>query len=313
MIRAASLGVSCAALVASAPARAAGPGLLYDYDFVDLYALPDAPAPPSLPDLTHRALAVSLETTFGSIRSNAGEAGESPSRSAAWIERLEVERAVAMRRFYVGGAFEVAAGSPPGGGGTAFVAGQPELWARAVWASRAGLAYGGGLGVVVPVIAHDEDSQAAAVQESVRVVRPWDNAAFANQTLTLRPFIDVRDIDGRTMLQLRQGLEWSEPVGSAGPPSTLASRTTLYVGYRVLDELGVGIEASEVYVLRSPDVSDDARAVYALSPGVRLMTRALQPALSAIIPLDRTLFGVVDSYWAVRLNLAVVIDSLSQR
>ena len=35
-------------------------------------------------------------------------------------------------------AYEVAAGAPPSGGDLLFVLGHPEVWARAVWASRAG-------------------------------------------------------------------------------------------------------------------------------------------------------------------------------
>lgn len=272
----------------------------------DPYTLPDAPAPPTLPDLTHRGLALTLETTFASIRSNARDDGTRPSRAGAWIERLDAEQALSIRRWFLGVAEEIAVGSPPGRTLPTFVPGHVEVYGRSLWASPLGLAYGGGLGVVVPVANHAADSRAADVDSAVRVVRPVDWVYFAPETFTLRPFVDVRGIDGRIILQLRQGIDVALAAG--GGETTLTSRTTFYVGYRPIEALGIGAEASEVYFVRAPSVPDDARAIYTLSPSVRLMTRALQPAVSAVFPLDRTLFGVVDSYWALRLHLAIVLD-----
>lgn len=303
---------ACALVAASLarPSRAELPFLPPAADPYDPYALPDAPAPPTLPDLTHRALALSLETTIASIKPNVAPDGTQPARAVGWIERLEAEQAVAIRRFYVGAASELAAGAAPGSG-TKLLAGHPEVWGRAVWASQAGLAYGGGFGVVVPVISHPPSAEATAVESQLRVVRPWDYVAFADDVVTLRPFVDVRDIDGPVMLQLREGIDWSLP--TSGGSAHLTSRTTFYIGYRVAELLGTGLEASEVYFVRGPGISDDQRAIYALSPSVRLMTRTVQPAVSAVFPLDRTVFGAADSYWAVRLNLAVVLDSATDR
>ena len=66
-LRACALG----ALFVSTPARADEPRAVFrdPRDPRDPLALPDAPAPPSLPDLTHRGLALSLETTFASLHS----------------------------------------------------------------------------------------------------------------------------------------------------------------------------------------------------------------------------------------------------
>src|SRR5258706_15180730 len=84
-------------------------------DATNPYALPDAPAPPTLPDLTHRALALSLESTFASIRGNVLPNGFDPGRSFGWNERLEVEQAMSIRRWYVGVAEQLALGRPAGG------------------------------------------------------------------------------------------------------------------------------------------------------------------------------------------------------
>ena len=269
----------------------------------DPYALPDAPAPPTLPDLTHRGIAAGLELTIASVKGNADASG---ARNAAYLERLEAEWAVAQRRWFVGIAHEAAVGSAVETGSRRFLVGNPEVWGRGVWASAAGLAFGAGLGVIPPLTHLPDDSTSADVERQVRVVRPWDWPYFASSTLTLRPAFDVRAIDGRVLLQVRQGIDWSIPTQGASP--TLTSRTTVYAGYRVAEPIGLGIEAWEVYAISSDQVQDDRRAFYAVSPSVRLMTRMLQPAISAIVPVDKPLFGVVDSFWAVRLDFTLVLD-----
>jgi hypothetical protein len=267
----------------------------------DPYALPDAPAPPTLPDLTHRALAVSVENTFASIRANPRSDGTTPDRSFGWNERFEVEQALSIRRWYAGASEQIAYGKPSGRSFLT-VAGNPELWGRALWASPAGLAYGGGLGLVLPVSSHG--AAATEVAQTIRVLRPWDYVDFINDTFIFRPFIDVRDIDGRVIVQLRQGIDW-DPSGTA-----ITSRTTFYAGYRVSDLFGVGLEAWEVYLIKAPESKDDGRAAYAVSPSVRLMTRVLKPAMSVLLPIDRPLFDAVEGFWAIRLSFEIVVDPL---
>jgi hypothetical protein len=267
-------------------------------DPTDPYALPDAPAPPTLPDLTHRALATSFENTFASLLSRPTD-GSAPNRSLGWTERLEIEQALSLRRWYVGVSEELALGRAPNRG-FLLVGANPEVWGRALWASQAGLAYGGGLGVVLPVLHHDEAG--TQVAQAMGVVRPWDYVEFTNDDFVLRPFIDVRDIDGRVILQLRQGIDWNRS------ETSLTSRTTFYIGYRLSERFGLGLEAWEVYLVTAANPKDDGRAAYAVSPSVRFMTRVLQPALSFLLPIDRPLVDSVDSFWAVRLSVGLVID-----
>jgi hypothetical protein len=268
-------------------------------DAADPYALPDAPAPPTLPDLTHRALAGSLESTFASIHNNARPDGTDPGRSFGWNERIEAEQAVALRRWYVGVSEQLALGKPTDGN-FLLVASNPEVWGRALWASQAGLAYGGGLGVVLPGVPHG--TSGTEVAQTIRALRPWDYVQFVNDDFIFRPFIDVRDIDGRVMLQLRQGIDWDRASGS------LTSRTTFYVGYRLSDLFGLGLETWEVYLIKAPLSKDDGRAAYAVSPSLRFMNRVLQPAVSLLLPIDHPLFDAIDSFWAVRLSLNVILD-----
>jgi hypothetical protein len=299
--------LTVAALLVASSARAQDLDVGGGYT-LDPKAIPDASAPPSIPDLTHRSLWLGIEQNFASIKPHPGADGAQP-RAFGYLSRLEGELTLESQRWYLGFATEAAYGKPPGGDQGRFILGYPEIWARAVWASRAGLAYGGGLSLVVPVFHRAPDSTAAAVAEGVRVVRPWDFAAFADNTFTAMPFLDARVIDGRVTFQLRQGLGFQDIVAAARiPTANLTSRTTLFLGYRPFDELGFGLELWEVYFI-SGDVPDSQRAVFALSPSVRLMTRALQPALSLLVPFDRPLFDRVESYWAARLTLAAVLDS----
>jgi hypothetical protein len=216
------------------------------------------------------------------------------------MERIEAEQAVSIRRWYVGVAEQLALGRPRDQN-FLLVAGNPEVWGRALWASRVGLAYGGGLGIVLPGVPHG--SAGTEVAQTIRVLRPWDYVHFVNDDFIFRPFIDVRDIDGRVMLQLRQGIDWDRSSGA------LTSRTTFYVGYRLSDSFGLGLEAWEVYLITAPLAKDDGRAAYAVSPSLRFMNRWLQPAVSLLMPIDRPLFDAVDSFWAIRLSLSVVVDA----
>lgn len=284
----------------------------------DPESLPDATAPPSLVDLTHRGLWYGLETTFASIKPHDAITGSQP-RSFAWSTRAEGEWALSGRRWYAGLAHSLGYGKPPGGEQGALLIGYPEVWARAVWASRSGLAYGGGLSAVIPIFQRDPDSNEASVAESVRVVRPWDFAPFAENTFSVQPYLDARVIDGRVTFQLRQGFVLQGLVAEARLPDlNIVSRTTLYLGYQPTHKIALGLEFQEVYFISTDFVDacrarqsvcdDSLRAVFAMSPSIRLLTRAFQPSISGMFPFDRTLFDSVQSYWAIRLGLGAVYD-----
>ncbi len=285
---------------------------------LDPDALPDATAPPSLSDLTHRGLWLGLETTFASIKPHDAITGPQP-RALAWSTRAEAEWALGGRRWYAGLAHSLGYGNPPGGDRGALLVGYPEIWGRAVWASRSGLAYGGGISAVIPVFQRDPDSQEALVAESVRVVRPWDFAPFADNTFSVQPYLDARVIDGRVTFQLRQGFVLQGLVAQARLPDlNVVSRTTLYLGYQPTRKVALGLEFQEVYFistdfvdacqLRRATCDDSMRAVFAVSPSIRLLTRVFQPTLSAMFPFDRTLYDSVRSYWAIRLGFGAVYD-----
>lgn len=284
--------------------------------------LPDATAPPSLIDLTHRGAWYGLENTFASIKPHSDALGREQARSFAWSSRLEGEWSLSARRWYLGLSHSLGYGHPTTestAGGTMLV-GYPEIWTRAVWASRSGLAYGGGLSAVIPVFKRAPESAEALAADSVRVVRPWDFAPFAENTFSLQPYLDARVIDGRVTFQLRQGFVLQGLVAEARLPDlNVVSRTTLYLGYQPSEQFALGLELQEVYFIsadltaicrvRATTTCDDSlRAVFAVSPSVRLLTRAFQPSLSALFPFDHTLFDGARSYWGLRLGLGGIYD-----
>jgi hypothetical protein len=298
--------------------------------------LPDAPSPPSLLDLTHRSLYVAFETTQASVRPN-DIGGVPQGRVFGGITRLEGELAIdRARRFFAGFGEEVAVSGL--GQGTVLPS-YPEIWGRAVWASRAGLAYGGGLGFVLPVFSRDPNSEAARASQLARVVKPWSFSLFSDNTFTARPFLDARVIDGSVTLQFRQSLELQGLVADAQLPTrSLVSRTTVYLGYQPVKPLGFGLEVTEVYFISASSVcvdvpkaaapttstsgkpidpgtekacttlTDDLRAAFVLSPSVRFTVGDFHPAVSAIVPFGQTLLGEARNFWAVRLSLGAVFE-----
>ena len=221
------------------------------------------------------------------------------------------------RRFYIGGArTKWPAGSPPGGGPFNARTEQPRPLRRrrAVWATRTGLTFGGGLGVLAPTAHFGRGDDAAEVAGAAQAVRPWDNAFFLDDTMTFRAFVDVRDVDGRFTLQFREGLEWSVDLGG-GPPQ-VAAIAQLYTGFRVLPLLGVGIEAFETYLIDIASTApvtvgqDRDRATFTISPSVRLMTPYVQPMIGFVTSIGDPLFGsgTIDSFWAIRVGASIVWD-----
>ncbi len=315
-VAARALAGACGAALALAagPARAQAKAQFERwFDPRDPANLPDAFAPPSLPDLTHRGTWLNLESSVASLRPRAQEGGVPRSRANGWLLRAEAETELIRRSWYAGVATEMAHGeSFDEGGGRGLLAGYPELWTRAVWASRAGLAYGGGVSVVLPVFKRTQGGDGGRIAESVRVVRPWTFATYAENTITVRPYLDARVIDGTVTLQLRQAFDLQGLVAEVEVPRAgVVSLTTLFFGYRPWQTFGLGLELWEVYFLNASNVPDERRAAFAFSPALRYIGRRFQPALSAILPFERPLFDRASSYWALRASLGIVLDGSS--
>ena len=287
------LTVSALAALTTEPARAD-----------DRASTLDAPAPPTLPALAHPTLSDTFEITIASI-----DPGNGAGRAYAWFLHDEIEYPLISRIWYLGAADDVAAGAVPGVGRDFFV-GAPELWTRAVWSSLVGLSSGGGFGVVLPA-PRDLSGAATVIFDTVRVVRPWDASYFTDQTVTLRPYVDVRHIVGRFILQLRQGMDIAivaRALQANERRVDFTARTAFYAGFRVSERVGVGLEVWEDYEITA-NIPDDRRAAFAVSPSVRLLLGRVAPAFSLLFPISTPLEGAAASYYAARFNVGFDFDA----
>ncbi|HTB73593.1 MAG TPA: hypothetical protein VK762_10135 [Polyangiaceae bacterium] len=274
------------------PARA----LAADNVFDDPYRVPAAPRPPTLPELTHAETEATLEATAGAILPNAG--GEV---THAYVQRLALELPVGLRRWYVGANYELAAAD-----GRA-VSGNLEIGGRSLWATPTGLAFGGGLELIVPTAQFDESGPAAKTALDAASLRPWDVAFFVPGGFGARPFIDVRAIDGQFVVQFRQALDLmaaTRPDWSARIYATLG----VYLGLWATREIAAGIEAFESYAIVDPNVTDGTRAAVVISPNVRLVLPWVEPAISAFTNIGTPLQGASDRIWGFRVAFTAVYD-----
>lgn len=274
----------------------------------------DAPAPPTLPALTHKDLAFTFEYTAAVIQPNdASRSGD----AFGYFGHVDLEVPIVPRAWFFGFAADFAAANVPGVG-KSFLPGNPEISGRGVWSSLRGLSSGAGLGVLLP-FPRELSLEEAEVLRTVRTVRPWDVASFSSLALTLRPWFDIRHVTWRFVFQLRQALDWSislkgpepgETISGAKPRITdLRARLTFYTGFRATENVGLGVEVWEVYELTKDLATDDTRATFAVSPSIRLLWPRVQPAISFLFPLATPLRGDVQSFYALRVNLRFGFDA----
>ena len=242
--------LACLVGIAGAPGLALADEGVFD----DPYDIPKAPRPPTLPELTHSDLTATLETTAGAIRPNPGQA-----MTHGFVQRLGVEVPVALRRWFVGLDYEVAAGDADG----AFrvVGGNVQLQGRTVWATRTGLAFGGGftLGFPTATASSTDPTPSGVVALHAASLRPWDVSFFEIDSGGLRPFVDVRALDGPFVVQFRQGLDLMVSTGSYDTQA-LFGTAGIYFGWQATPLMAAGIKAFEAYAINVPGVGDGAPA-----------------------------------------------------
>jgi hypothetical protein len=277
-------------------AQAAGVG------FEDPYDLPTAPRPPTLPELTHGELEATLETTAGALLPPPGG-----TLAHAYVQRLALEMPLGLRRWYFGASYELAAGTATGSFEP--VGSNLAVEGRTLWATRTGLAFGGGLRLLAPTAAYDVNGKAGAVALDAATLRPWDISFFVPDAFGLRPFVDVRVIDGTFVAQFRQALDATFAVSRND--QRLYATTGVYVGWRVSSEVAGGLEAFQAYAIDAKDaqqkpVKDGARSAIVISPSVRLSLPWVQPAISVFTNLGTPLYGAHESIWGFRFAFTLV-------
>lgn len=278
------------------------------------------PRAPTLPDLTHRAPELSIEHTVASIAPH-GQTDPSVARLTSHLLHFDFELPLWTPHLYAGAEWGFAAARGPEAPKGAFVSGQPQLFARVVRSfSRERYSVGAGLGLSPPIFRYDDAAETTRLQKGatssfISVVRPWDLSAFLDRRLTARPFIDVRAAVGRLVLQARQGVDVGLRTQGACTENVvcdkagdvqLVSLTSVYLGWQPTREVALGLEAWEVYLVKTTlTVNDHDRNALALSPSVRFYYRFLEPAISVLFPLGQPLLNAVDSYFALRIDLRV--------
>jgi len=271
-----------------------------DQPLVDPYELPDAPRSLSLPELTHPDIEWTTITSVGSVASARHTGPEG-------LERLGVEVPISSRRWFVGMAYELADGPPIAAPGDAsIVGGNLELYGRTVWATRTGLAFGGGLGVIPPIATFTRNAGGGDTALAAISMQPWDYSFFRVGALTFRPFIDVRDLFGRFVVQFRMALDWALQTSDVSN-SDVSATASVYLGFIATPILGLGLEATEFYRV-SADVPDNQRANILVTPSVRFLTPGIQPAIGAFVGIGSPLDPNAMSVWGVRLAVTFVWD-----
>jgi hypothetical protein len=285
-----------------------------------------APRAPTLPDLTHTAPELSAEHTIASVAPKAGSLGPTAPdqpRLSAHLFHFDTEVPLA-KWLYVGGAWGFAAARGASTTDTPdkahLVAAEPEIFARVVRALD-GESYtlGAGLGMLFPVVKYDELNSSERLSKStaaslVSIVRPWDVSMFLDRRVTARPWIDLRTKSKRLVAQFRQafdaGYRTSTPSCTQGivcdrtGDLQVLSISTLYLGWQPTREVALGIEAWEVYLLKT-QLSVNDRSSIALSPSVRFFFRWVEPAVSVLFPVGPTLLNAADGYYALRLDMRI--------
>jgi hypothetical protein len=286
------------ALVIAASASVA-PRARADSSEPDPYAVPAAPRPPTLPELTHSETEGTLEATAGAILPNSGQGG---GFTHAYVQRLNVEVPVGLRRWYVGAEYELAAAD-----GRA-VSGNLEIGGRTLWATRTGLAFGGGLSLVVPTAVFDTNGAAANTALDAASLRPWDVSFFTPSSLGAHPFIDVRAVDGKFVAQFRQALDVLDTGGQLAIYATVG----LYLGLWATAHVAAGLEAFEAYAISvekdGKPIDDGSRAAVVVSPNVRLVLPWVEPAISAFTNIGTPLQGASNRIWGFKFAFTLVYD-----
>ncbi|MEO8799521.1 MAG: hypothetical protein ABI551_16635, partial [Polyangiaceae bacterium] len=121
----------------------------------DPRTLPEAPRPTIMSELTHPDGEVTVEQTSGVLNPRGyGDVGH----VGVHVGRIAVEQPVYSRLVFVGGSYEAAYGAPATATTPKVIGSNVELSGRTVWATRNGLAFGGGLGVMLPTAQFDRNS-----------------------------------------------------------------------------------------------------------------------------------------------------------
>jgi hypothetical protein len=143
-----------------------------------------------------------------------------------------------------------------------------------------------------------------ALEDYVRVVRPWDTGYFSESILTVRPAFAARVVLPPVGLQMRQGLDVSYAFDE--DRGDVVGRIAAYVGWEPIPRVTAGLELWQIYSITA-DVPDSQRAAFTLSPSLRLRVRPIEPGLSFLFPLSTPLEGIATAFFAARIHVRLAL------
>jgi hypothetical protein len=266
-------------------------------------SLPDAPRPTMMAELTHPDGEVSLEQTSGSVLPRgSGDLGHIPIQ----VTRVAAEQPVVSRLVFVGAAYEAAYGGPSSQQDSKWIGGNFELQGRAVWATRTGLAFGGGVGAMLPTAQFSRNSSVNDLASAAISLRPWDYAFFAQGNIAVRPFIDIRYILGPMIFQAREMMDGTFDLENNGD-FEVDIISTFYVAVRPRKDIALGVEIGELYrVSTTTTIDEAARADFTVAPMFRLILPRLQPALAFMTNAGDPYYLGANRIWAVKSTLTAL-------
>jgi hypothetical protein len=251
---------------------------------------------PNLPDLQHRDVMGTVEWSGAAFAPGGG----------AWAERFTLEVPAAGRGWQIGVSYSAGGGRPPAGA-LAPVSANTEIWGRGEWVETTGLAFGGGLAIALPTSLHQASGRGARAANLLVSTRPWDAVLFDSRAFAVRPFIDMRAVRGRFVLQFRQRIDLGLNVIGGGPDhTTLSASIGLAASYRI-GSFNAGLEAWQLYFIER-ETLDGQRSFFSLSPFLCAYAAKLEPCVSLLTNVDRPVSRDLDRVYVLRVGTTVVFE-----
>jgi hypothetical protein len=253
------------------------------------------PRPFAVPFLVHDTGEVRLVSTFADV----GPVDSSRRGAALGMQRLSIEAPVVGTRVYASATYVGVLGVPPGvDSGRKLLGGNTDASIRSVWAFN-GLAFGGGVGVVLPSADHASPG-ARDVALAAATVDPRDINGYRTLSIGLKPAVDVRVATGAVSFQIRQGLEYASEPGAL-EKARLATLTTLSAAVRFGD-ISVAGEVIELYLIDS-QVADGRRTSVVVQGGASWELGHVVPEVQLFSTVGTTLSPSVDHAFGMRLGM----------
>jgi hypothetical protein len=252
---------------------------------------PKLPPPFALPELTHPGSDTRVDWTLG------GAEGTSIG-----ILRPSAEaRLGPLRRVYVGASWTLA-------GATGKVAsGNVEGTVRVVFPMPSWLAFGAGVGLVVPTARWSHASPAHRAAVDAASLDPTELIAFTPDVVGIRPVLDMRFVRGPLVAQLRDGLDFALDTATDYRVRT-TGRLLVHIGILASDDVELSMEATQLYFFTNgdyygPDVHDDNRTAMTFGPGARIAFSDVDLGISGSTNVDAPLSDRFGRFFSVRLSI----------